>query len=55
VPGLEAKLRLRQSVVPLGTAFAFLLSVGVAFLSADAAKLCWVLIGPVSLYLIRDL
>lgn len=51
---MDEKLRRRQLIAPLATAAAFLLSVGIAFLNADLAKLTWGLIAFVSLYLIRD-
>jgi uncharacterized membrane protein len=53
-PHLDAKLRQRQLISPLATAAAFLLSIGIAFLNPDVAKLSWALIAFVSLYLIRD-
>jgi len=52
-PHLGSKLRRRQFISPLGTAAAFLVSIGIAFLNADAAKFSWGLIAFVSLYLIR--
>jgi len=53
-PHLDEKLRRRQLIAPLATAVAFLLSIGIAFLDVDLAKLAWGLIAFVSLYLIRD-
>lgn len=53
-PQLDVRVRRRLFISPLATAAAFLLSIGIAFLNADAAKLSWALIAFVSLYLIRD-
>jgi uncharacterized membrane protein len=50
---LDAKQRRREFFTPLATAAVFLLSVGVAFLDPDAAKLTWLLIVPVTLFMNR--
>ena len=49
-PRLDAKQRRRQLLIPLATALIFLLSIGIAFLNADAAKFFWILILPTTLY-----
>jgi hypothetical protein len=53
-PRLEAKQRRRQMLTPLATALIFLLSIGVAYFNADAAKFFWILILPVTLYANRS-
>ncbi len=53
-PQLAVKVRRRQLISPLATAAAFLISIGIAHLNADVAKLSWAVIAFVSLYLIRD-
>ena len=51
---LTARQRHQQFVAPLSTAAIFLLSIGVAFIDADAAKFSWLLILPVTLYANRQ-
>lgn len=53
-PRLDARQRRRQMLTPLVTALVFLLSMGIAFLNADAAKFSWLLILPVTLYANRS-
>lgn len=50
---LDARQRRREFVMPLATAAIFLLSIGIAFLDPDAAKLAWLLILPVTLVMNR--
>lgn len=49
-PRLDVRQRRRQMAMPLTTALIFLLSIGIAFFNADAAKYFWILILPVTLY-----
>jgi uncharacterized membrane protein len=53
-PSLDSKQRRRQFINPLATALVFLLSIGIAFIAPDLAKLSWFLILPVTLYANRD-
>lgn len=43
-PNLEARQRRRQFIAPLITSAVFLLSIGIAFFSADLSRLSWLLI-----------
>jgi uncharacterized membrane protein len=47
---LDMAQRKRQFLAPLSITAIFLLSIGIAFLNADAAKFSWILILPASLY-----
>jgi uncharacterized membrane protein len=47
-PNLDAKVRRRQFVTPLATSLVFILSIGIALVSPDIAKLSWFLIIPVT-------
>jgi uncharacterized membrane protein len=51
---LDAKVRRRQFITPLATSLVFVLSIGIAFISPDLAKLSWFLILPASSYANRD-
>jgi TMEM175 potassium channel family protein len=53
-PRLDAKQRRRQMTAPLVTTLIFLLSIGIAFFNADAAKFFWILILPATLYSNRN-
>jgi uncharacterized membrane protein len=53
-PGLSEKLRRKEMLRPLLLSLVFLLSVGVAYLDADLAKLSWILILPVNLLASKD-
>jgi uncharacterized membrane protein len=48
--GLDAKQIRRQVAVPLSMAAIFVISIGITFLNADAAKFSWVLILPATIY-----
>lgn len=47
---LDATQQRRQFTAPLSITMIFLLSIGIAFINADAAKFSWLLILPVSMY-----
>jgi hypothetical protein len=47
-PNLDARTRRREILSPLATSGVFLLSIGIAFLNPDLARLSWVLIIPAS-------
>jgi uncharacterized membrane protein len=51
---LDLKQRRRQFVNPVATSLVFVLSIGIAFVSPDLAKLSWFLILPVSLAANRE-
>jgi uncharacterized membrane protein len=51
---LDAKQRRRQFINPIATSIVFLLSIGVAFLDVALARLFWLLIFPVSIYVNRN-
>ena len=51
---LDLKQRQRQFINPIATALIFALSIGIAFISPDIAKLSWFLILPVSLAANRE-
>jgi uncharacterized membrane protein len=53
-PHLSARQKRRQFIAPLMTAAVFALSIGLAFLNEDLAKLSWLLILPASLYTSRE-
>jgi uncharacterized membrane protein len=48
---LDTKHRRREFLTPFATAAVFLLSIGVTFINPDAAKLTWLLIVPVTLFM----
>lgn len=52
-PDLDQKIVRRQFINPIVTSIIFLLSIGVAFLDVNLAKLFWLLIFPVTLYINR--
>ncbi len=52
-PDLDQKERRRQFINPIVTSIIFLLSIGVAFLDTNLAKLFWLLIFPVTFYINR--
>jgi hypothetical protein len=49
-PGLDRNQRRQEFIRPLLTALVFLVSIGIATIDADLAKLSWLLILPVSLF-----
>jgi uncharacterized membrane protein len=53
-PALDVRQHRRQFISPIATAFVFLLSIGVAILEVDVAKLVWLLILPVNLIANRE-
>jgi uncharacterized membrane protein len=52
-PDLDQKIVRRQFMNPIVTSIIFLLSIGVAFLDVNLAKLFWLLIFPVTMYINR--
>jgi uncharacterized membrane protein len=52
-PDLDPKQRRRQFAGPIATSIIFLLSIGVAFYDVTLAKICWLLIFPVTIYINR--
>jgi uncharacterized membrane protein len=52
-PDLDQKIVRRQFINPIVTSIIFLLSIGVAFLDVNLAKLFWLLIFPVTMYINR--
>jgi len=52
-PHLDPKLRRREFIIPIATGTVFALSIAVAYVNADAAKLSWLLIVPVTLFASR--
>ena len=51
---LDLKQRRRQFINPIATSLVFVVSIGIAFVSPDIAKLSWFLIFPVSLAANRE-
>ena len=47
---LDPQIRRRELLGPIATALVFLLSIGIAFIEPDLAKLAWLFILPASLY-----
>jgi uncharacterized membrane protein len=52
-PNLDRRQIWREASVPLATIVIFLLSMGVAVFDAGLARICWVLVFPVALFLRR--
>lgn len=50
---LDAKVRRRQFITPLATSLVFILSIGIALVSPDLAKLSWFLILPVTSFVAK--
>ena len=53
-PKLDQKQRRRQLINPIVTSIIFLLSIGIAFFNVSLARLSWILIFPVSIYISRS-
>ena len=51
---LDVRTRRRQFISPLLTGLVFTLSIAVAYIDADLAKFCWLLIIPAALFTNRD-
>jgi uncharacterized membrane protein len=54
-PHLDPKQRRRQFINPLATALVFLLSIGIAYVFPDLAKLSWFLIMPVTMFANKEM
>jgi uncharacterized membrane protein len=53
-PNLNPQVRRRQFISPIATALIFLVSIGVALVYPDVAKLIWTLILPVTMFAMRQ-
>lgn len=53
-PHLDPRQRRRQFINPIATSMVFLLSMGIAYLSPNLARLSWILILPVATYANRE-
>ncbi len=52
-PDLDQKQRRRQLINPIATSIIFLVSIGVAFFDVNLARLIWILIFPVTIFINR--